>query len=94
MTVDANARLAANDNVLTRRVKDELVLLHTVTEVYFGLDPVGTAMWEALCERGTIAGAHAALATEYDVEPKRLLTDMHALVDQLVEKGLLTVVSD
>lgn len=94
MPVDDNARVAMPDVVLTRRVGDELVLLHTVTEMYFGLDPVGTAMWEALLETGTIGGAHAALAPKYDADPERLFGDLRSLAHQLIAKGLLTVAEE
>lgn len=91
MTIAPDVPLSAPDDVLTRRVGDELVLLNMTTEIYFGLDPVGTVMWEALGEHGSIAGAHAALVPVYEVAPDRLLSDLSDLVGQLVEKGLLRV---
>lgn len=94
MAVEENTRLEPGGDVLTRRVKDETVLLQTGSEFYFGLDAVGTAMWEAILRKGTIAAAHADLVPEYEVAPERLLADMHDLVERLVEKGLLTVVTD
>jgi hypothetical protein len=91
MPVAPDSAVLASEDVLTRRVGEELVLLNMATEVYFGLDPVGTAMWEALVTHGSVAAAHAALAPQYDVEPERLLADLTELAGQLVEKGLLTV---
>jgi len=46
-SVPTGAHLSSAENVLTRKVGDELVLLHMGTEIYFGLDPVGVAMWDA-----------------------------------------------
>ncbi len=94
MQIDVHAPLIANEDVLTRRVGDETVLLHMGTEVYFGLDSVGTVMWEALQSHGTIAAAHAALAPEFDADPERMLADMIGLVEQLVAKGLLTLADE
>lgn len=91
MSIDPRGRLRAADDVLSRRVRDEVVLLHLGSEAYFGLDAVGTAMWEALCATGSEAGAHAVLTTEFDVEPGRLTRDLRALVDQLLHQGLLVV---
>lgn len=91
MSVSAEAQLFSPENVLTRMVGDELVLLHMDTEIYFGLDPVGVAMWEAICKAGTIARAHEALAPLYDVDAARLLSDLQELTDQLVDKGLMTI---
>ena len=86
-----DAPLAVPEAVLARTVGDELVLLHTGSELYFGLDPIGTAMWEALRDSGTVAAAHAVLAPQYDVDADTLLRDLHRLAAALVEKGLLTV---
>lgn len=94
VSVPTGAHLASAENVLTRKVGDELVLLHMGTEIYFGLDPVGVAMWDAICETGTIAAAHEALVPRYDVDAARLLHDLQELTDQLVDKGLLTIRGD
>lgn len=82
-------RLGPSNDVLVRRVREEVVLLHLGTEAYFGLDPVGTAMWEALCATGSLEGAHALLMREFDVEPELLARDLRSLVEQLLEQGLL-----
>ena len=86
-----SARLRAADDVLSRRIGDELVLLHLGTEVYFGLDSVGTVMWEALNEAASLMDAQAALMRVFDVESERLAHDLRVLVDQLLEQGLLVV---
>ena len=94
MPIPADAPVTASEEVLTRRVGDELVLLNMTTEIYFGLDPVGTAMWEALLEHGSVAAAHSALVPEYAVDAERLRADLDELVDKLIEKGLLAVRAD
>ncbi len=91
MQVSVETLLYPSENVLTRKVGDELVLLRMDTEIYFGLDPVGVAMWEAICEAGTIIRAHEALAPLYDVDAAQLLSDLQELTDQLVDKGLMTI---
>lgn len=80
--------------VLTRRVGDELVLLNTTTEVYFGLDPIGTTMWEALVDHRTIEAALAVLVKAYDVEESRLRRDLADLVAALAAQGLLMVAEE
>lgn len=67
------------------------MLLDLRSECYFGLDPVGTRMWAALTEAGTIEAAFAELREMYEVEPKRLREDFESLIEKLVEHGLLEV---
>lgn len=94
MSVPTDARLAPAEAVLTRPVSDEIVLLNLETEFYFGLDPVGTAMWNAICDTGTLTGAQAALQDLYDVEPAQLGADLQELAEQLVEAKLLEIRAD
>ncbi len=91
MPVPPDARLAPAESVLTRPVGGELVLLNLQTENYFGLDPVGATMWDAICEAGTLAAAAATLQGVYDVEPATLADDLQELAEQLVEQKLLDV---
>jgi hypothetical protein len=81
--------LAAPPHVLLQRVGEESVLLNLTTETYFGLDRVGTSMWEVLTESATVEAAYRKLLETYDVDPKRLRQDMEALIENLVRNGLL-----
>jgi hypothetical protein len=81
-------RVVPNDDVLFQEVGGEAVLLNLASESYFGLDPVGTRVWQLLSEDPSLSRAHAALLNEYEVESSRLESDLIALVDQLVRSGL------
>ena len=67
----------------------EAVLLDLKSETYFGLDDVGTRIWLHLTTTPTIQAAYEALLGEYDAAPDLLRQDLEALLDELVEQGLL-----
>lgn len=50
-----DARLKIPDQVVTRQVSDETVLLNLESGTYFGLDPVGSRFLELLEAEGTLA---------------------------------------
>ena len=91
MRVRPHATLSPAPGVLTRRVGDELVLLHLESELYFSLDPVGAAMWQAVCEEGNMSAAHAILSARYDAPTDQLRSDLEELVGRLVDNQLLSV---
>ena len=93
MTTRITAQVTASPDVLFRDVGGEAVLLNLDSETYFGLDAVGTRMWQVLTTSPSLAAAHATLLTEYTVTPELLEHDLIELVDRLVAHGLL-VVSD
>jgi hypothetical protein len=72
-------------------VGDEVVLLDLASERYFGLDPVGTRIWELLPERENLADVLASLCEEFDAEPLRIEQDLLTLVQALSEAGLVSV---
>lgn len=87
-------RLTAPESVLIREISGEAVLLNLDNESYYGLDDMGTHMWNVLTTSPSIQDAYAALLQEYDVEPERLAADLADLVGKLVEHGLVAVAED
>jgi Coenzyme PQQ synthesis protein D (PqqD) len=89
MAICFDMRMIASAEVVTRRLDDELVLLNLLTENYFGLDAVGTRMWEVLASAPSVQAAFDQLLSEYDVEAARLRRDLEKLLSRLVEHGLI-----
>jgi len=80
-------------DVLFRIVGDEAVLLNLKTELYLGLDPVGTRMWTVLTTAPSIKDAYETLLQEYDVEPERCERDLFAILEKLQQEGLIEVLN-
>ncbi len=80
-------------DVLIQELSGESVLLNLNTEEYFGLDEVGSRMLSVLTSTGSIQEASDRLLQEYDVEPAQLQTDLINLIDQMVNHGLVAIIS-
>ena len=89
MAISFENRARIPEDVLLSELDGESVLLNLKTETYFGLDEVGTRMWAAVTSAESIQAAYDTLTEEYDVEPERLREDLSAILDKLVEHGLL-----
>jgi len=89
MDVSFDMRVALVADVVTRRLDDELVLLNLDSEAYYGLDEVGTRMWEVLSSSPSVEAAFEQLLSEYDVDAASLRGDLEKLVDELVKNGLV-----
>ena len=81
-----------SSEVLVQEVGGEAVLLDLASERYFGLDPVGTRIWQLLADAPSLAQVHTTLCGEFDAAPERIGEDLLALVGQLSEAGLVQVV--
>lgn len=86
-----HARVVVPPHVLLQQVGEESVLLDLKTECYFGLDPVGTRIWETLVKADNVEAAYQELLAGYDVDAERLRQDMETLIGKLAESGLLEI---
>ena len=78
-----------SDEALFQEVAGEAVLLDLTSEKYFGLDPVGTRIWNLLGEDGRLQSVYDRICSEYDADPERIASDLLALMGQLAEAGLV-----
>ena len=89
MTIAFTDRVVVPDGVLISHLQEESVILNLESERYFGLDDVGTRFLSVLTSSESIEAAHQQLAGEYDVDTEVLRQDLLALVEKLVDQGLL-----
>jgi len=85
--------IAINPSVIYRELSGEVVLLNLQSGVYYGLDSVGSRVWQLLMESRGIEEVCAILLDEYDVDPDTLRADVERLVGELSDKGLVMVAS-
>ena len=89
MTVTLQSKISIPPSVYFQPLVDEAVLLNTATGKYYGLDDVGTRMWNLLVEHKNLETAFQVLQVEYDVDGKRLQDDLLEFVNKLTEQGLV-----
>ena len=82
------------DTVFAQEVDGEMVLLDMNSENYFGLDAVGTDIWQAMQEEESLGKVLEMLLEQYDVEEEVLKNDLLAFEQKLQENGLITLVND
>ncbi|HQV69458.1 MAG TPA: PqqD family protein [Thermoflexales bacterium] len=89
--IDFTQKVSVPEDTLIRELEGESVLLNLTNEKYYGLNKVGTRMWNALEKSASIQAAYDQLKAEYDVEPQRLRDDLEKLIAQLQAQGLISI---
>lgn len=84
-------RLEAPKHALVRFIEKESVLLNLDTGCYYGLDEVGTRMWQMVTAAPSIEKAYEELVSEFDVEAELLRQHLSDLLEQLADLDLLRV---
>src|SRR5919112_5972761 len=91
MTISFSDRVTVPDDVLISRLQEEWVILNLDSERYFGLDDVGTRILSVLTNSDSIEAAYESLLGEYDVDHAVLREDLLALIENLLQKGIVQV---
>ena len=94
MKLQSTDHFKLSDEVLSQEVNGETVLLDLEGESYFGLNEVGTRIWQLLQSEHSVAGMVDSLSVEYDVSREQLESDVSDLLDKLTEAGLVSLRSD
>ena len=89
MKFQATDRFNISDEVLSQEVNGETVLLDLEGESYFGLNEVGTRIWQLLKDELNIGLVLDTLDGEYDVSREQLEIDVAKLLGSLEESGLI-----
>jgi hypothetical protein len=87
--ISLDSQLRCAPDVLSRNLDGETVLLDLESGTYFGLDVIGTRIWELIAQNQPLPAILEVILDEYDVDEQRARTDLLELLDALVAKGLI-----
>jgi hypothetical protein len=76
-------------DVVSRRLGDEVVLVHLKTNRIFSLSPTGARFWELLSDGGTRPEIEQQLLAEYEVSREEIAAEIDSLVATLEAEALL-----
>ena len=93
MKFQPSDRFNISDEVLSQEVNGETVLLDLDGESYFGLNEVGTRIWQLITAEQTVAEVLSTLSDEYDASHAQLNDDVGELLAKLADAGLVTRVA-
>src|SRR5687767_6500431 len=77
------------EDVLSRELDGEAVLLDLRSGHYFGLNSTGSRVWTLLKDGKDTDDIARALVDEFDVDFERALADARSFIEMLFERGLI-----
>lgn len=94
MRISLPETINVNPDVLFQELATETVLLNIGNEQYFGLDDIGSRMWQLFSENNNANNVNDVLTQmldEFDVDEDRLGKDLLVFIEQLSEAGLVSI---
>src|SRR5262249_59142943 len=92
MAIGLDSVVAPSEDAVFRELDGQSVLLNLATGMYFGLDAVGTHVWQLAAENGSLQAVRQRLVDEYDADPSTIERDLLALAPTLLAQGLWSIV--
>jgi len=83
--------ITISQDVLAQELDGETVLLDLASESYFGLDAVGTRVWQLLSDGMDQAAMIDSLFEDYEVDREVLEKDVNQLLGRLSAAGLISI---
>jgi hypothetical protein len=90
-TLNLHQTIALSPDVISQEVSGETVLLDLESENYFGLDEVGTRIWQLIKETNDLNAIYNTLLGEYEVSGERLQQDLTTLLTEIEGLGLIVL---
>jgi hypothetical protein len=91
MTLSKDSVVLAVKAQVSCRVDAETVILHFDKGLYFGLNDVGTFIWNQIQKPQKVQDIRDAILLEYQVSSEQCERDLLTLLGELSEKGLVEV---
>ena len=89
--MNLNQSITLSPKVISQEVSGETVILDLESECFFGLDAVGTRIWDLIRDDVDLLSIYNTLLDEYEVEEAQLQADLEALLADACERGLLSL---
>ena len=84
-----NEKLRTSDDVISRRVGDESVLVHLQSNGMYSLNPTGARAWELLSEGHDLETIETTLSDEYGIDRAEAHRELETLIDDLKRHHLV-----
>jgi hypothetical protein len=81
--------LHVSPDVIFRELDGESVVLDLSSGRYFGLNAVGTRVWQLIQEGHPVAGLIRTVTAEYDADAAAVEQDVLSLLEDLRTRGLV-----
>jgi hypothetical protein len=92
--ISTDSIVVAATNQVSCELAGEAAILDLKRGVYYGLDPVGSAVWQMIAEPRRVSEIRDELLELYDVEPEQCAADLLRLLGDLSARGLIQLVDD
>ena len=87
--LDINSRLTRNPELITADMDGDTVMMNIANGKYFGINEVGSRVWELLESPVSVADLCRHIAAEFEVDDSRCRSDLLKLLAEMLEHDVV-----
>lgn len=92
-TIDLTMTIQRSSELVSTNMDGEIVMMSINNGEYYGLDPIGSRIWEILEKPIQVNDLIVALLKEFEVSREQCEKDSFEFLNYLLEKKLLLIIS-
>ncbi len=89
--LNLDSQVARSSELISTSVSGQTALMSVTNGAYYGLDPVGSRIWELIVEPRRVSSVCEQLLAEFAVDRAKCETQVLAFLQRLANDGLLSV---
>lgn len=89
MNLQLTTTIKRGENQLAAGLHGEIVMMHMSAGSYYGLNEIGSRIWELLEQPATVGKVCDLLQKEFEVDPATCERDVIEFVNYMVSEGLI-----
>ena len=83
--------ISRSEGVVFNKLDDELVMMSLANSEYYGLDNIGSQIWEIIEQPVSFNDIIATLIKKYDVSEENCIADIQEFLTVLFDKNLIII---
>ena len=83
-----------SDDFITSTIDDELVMMSLEKGIYYGLDAIGSHIWEGIAQPVSVQDLCRRLMNHFEVDQAQCQTDVLAFLNELLNEEMIHVVDE
>jgi hypothetical protein len=90
-SISTSSLVCRSQDQVSTRVDDDTVMMNTKKGMYYGLDDIGTDIWELIDKPCSVSSIIDALKDKYDVDEDTCKKELFDLLAALQKRSLIVV---
>jgi hypothetical protein len=90
--INTNTKIVRNNEIISSDMDDETVMMNIEKGEYYGINPIGSRIWELIETPRKVSNICEKLCEEYDVTQEKCNNDVMHFLNHMAEKKIITIV--